>query len=392
MTIAAAQIIISGGNKTSETSHITSALAASAAIGDLVIVAIAADNAGTSGVSSITAPQDSQGNNYTLIKEQNRTAGSAAADGCTASLYGSVLTTALTSGVDTVTLNFSPATIAKAWTGIKVTGANTTTYSTGNNSGSGATYTSNASASMASGDLFVGVVANESGTAPASDSDSTNGSWSSLNTTSGGTGGDATKMGINLQWKVTTGSGTQTLDAATGASTDWALVYALYTVASSGNSVSIDGHGDAATVGAGSVQALLAAAGKGTAAAVTGSASSKLTAVLAASGPSASVGAGSAVLAAVLTGKGTAAAGVTGINYDPMNLAVQIAGSTATLTWDASQTPGVTTYTVFRRSPPTGVVFNPAVNTPVTTTATSPYVDTGLATATYEWQVFGNVP
>jgi len=231
--VAAALSPNPGGNKTSETTFVVAiAGVADAIVGDLLFVGIAADNAGTSGVSSITGVTDSQGNVYALVKEQNRTSGSAL-DGCTASLYAAPITTQLTHLVDSVSITFSPATVAKAVSLLRVNGSATSSYGTDGASGSGATYSSNASATLAVGDIYVGVVANESNTAPAFDSDTTNGSWAGDQRVSGGSGGDATKMAVNLSRKITTtAAGTQTLDAATGASTDWALAAAWYTVPS----------------------------------------------------------------------------------------------------------------------------------------------------------------
>lgn len=217
------------GNKTAEAST-TVTIVTNAAIGDLVLVTIAADNAGVSGVSAISSVTDSTGaNTYSQIKLQNQTSG-AANDGVTVAIYGSVVVSALTSGVSTITVNWSPNVAAKALALLVVTGSASTAYSTGANAGSGTTYTSNASSSMASGDLFVGIVGNETNTVPGADSDTTNGSWTSATSQSAGSGGDATKMSQRTSWKVVTGAGTQTLDGSTGASTDWAVVYALYTV------------------------------------------------------------------------------------------------------------------------------------------------------------------
>ena len=223
--------IASVGNKTAEASTASPAVSPGAAVGDLVLVSIGADNAGTNGVSSVTGVSDSKGNTYTPVKEQNRTAASAANDGCTVSLYQSILTAALVSGIDTITVSFSPNTTAKAIVFSRVTGANTSNYANNSAAGSGASFTSGgATPSLATADLIVGVAANESGTAPGTDTDTTNGLWDNFGQASGGTGGDATKMGVRFNWKVVTGAGAQTYDGSTGASTDWAALYALYAV------------------------------------------------------------------------------------------------------------------------------------------------------------------
>ena len=216
------------GNKTSEAST-AQTVSASASIGDLVIVTIWADNSGTSGVSAISSVTDSTGaNTYTSLVERSRPATTDA--GLTVAMYRSVLASALTSGVSTVTVNWSPNVVAKAVAVVKVTGADTTAYETGANDGSGTTYTVTTTASLAVNDVILGSAGNESGTNVSLDTDSTNGTWvgSIGGTTSGGSGGDATKVGGRNQYKIATGVGTQTYDAATGASTDWAAVYALF--------------------------------------------------------------------------------------------------------------------------------------------------------------------
>lgn len=227
---------MSTGNKTAEASTTTGAIGSPVpGVGDLVLVYITADNAGTSGAAAISSVTDSAGGNtYSVVKSQNQTAG-AANDGCTVAIYGSVLATGWTASTTTVTVNWSPNVTAKVIQVHFVTGADTTPYSTGANSGSGATYDSLTTASMANGDLIVVNVGNESNTGPAADSDTSNGSWSTNTNSSGGSGGDATKQAQRVHRKVVTGAGTQQCDGATGASTDWAVVYALYTVPSAAN-------------------------------------------------------------------------------------------------------------------------------------------------------------
>lgn len=79
-------------------------------------------------------------------------------------------------------------------------------------------------------------------------------------------------------------------------------------------------------------------------------------------------------------------------DYDPAGLAVSMAGQDATLTWYPSpSSEGVTSYDLYRRSPPTGALFVPGSDTPVATGVTSPYVDAALAAGNYEWQVIGNI-
>lgn len=218
------------GNKTSEAATTTPGVGSPTPVtGDLILVAIHADNAGTSGVAAISSVTDSTGaNTYSSVVSRNQTSG-AANDGLTVAIYSTVLASDWASAT-TVTVNWSPNVTAKTIRVVVVTGSDSTAYSTGTNSGSGATYDSNVTASLASGDLIFAAVGNESNTNPVADSDTTNGSWTTLASASGGGGGDATKMSSRDHYKVVTGAGTQQCNGSTGASTDWAVAYALYTV------------------------------------------------------------------------------------------------------------------------------------------------------------------
>jgi Putative Ig domain/Concanavalin A-like lectin/glucanases superfamily len=76
---------------------------------------------------------------------------------------------------------------------------------------------------------------------------------------------------------------------------------------------------------------------------------------------------------------------------DPTGLAVVVVDNDAVLTWAGSPTPYVADYSIFRRSPSTGAVFNPA-GSPIASGITSlTYADNDLPTGSYDWQVFGRV-
>lgn len=201
--------------------------------GDLIIVGLAFDNMGGSGAAPDMTVTDSASNTYTQQLVQNQTPGSSANDGATAFLYSAVSASTLTSGVGTITATGTAInqfnTQSRAARYIVVRGASTTPYSTSGVSGSGTTYNSGntATASLASGDLVVGVVASESNTVPTNDTDTTNGSWNGGTQNVGGTGSDASKMSILLSYKIVTASGTQTFNG-TVANSDWAVGWALY--------------------------------------------------------------------------------------------------------------------------------------------------------------------
>jgi uncharacterized protein YkwD len=79
-----------------------------------------------------------------------------------------------------------------------------------------------------------------------------------------------------------------------------------------------------------------------------------------------------------------------GFQYDPPNLAVSVEGTGLRLNWDESPTEGVGEYTVYRRTPPNGNVFDPNTN-PFATSSNTTYLDSTPVQGTqYEYQVFGS--
>lgn len=77
---------------------------------------------------------------------------------------------------------------------------------------------------------------------------------------------------------------------------------------------------------------------------------------------------------------------------DPTELAVNVVGNEADLTWDPSTSPGLLDYSVFRRSPSTGASFTPGVDTPIASGVTDEsYADSGLTIGSYDWQVFARL-
>jgi hypothetical protein len=81
---------------------------------------------------------------------------------------------------------------------------------------------------------------------------------------------------------------------------------------------------------------------------------------------------------------------VAAASFNPANLTVTPSGTTNALAWDASA--GAIDYSIFRRTPPTGVPFVPGTDTPIASgVATLSYNDLGLSPATYEYEVFGRL-
>lgn len=182
-----------------------------------IIVAVAADNAGTNGVSSITSVTDSAGNYYRELSETNRTAGNVANDGTTLGIYLAKVTNALSAG--TITVNFSPNTIASAMSVKSITpgaGEKVSVLTIGSGvTGSAATFSAGA-ISVPNGYTIYGATAIEQSTPAVADSDTTNGSWSTAHTASGDTGSNSGSQSISTQQKTVTATGNQTYDLTNG--------------------------------------------------------------------------------------------------------------------------------------------------------------------------------
>src|SRR5262245_25532010 len=139
------------GNKTSETSTTlqwSSSAGYNASADDVIVIAIAGDNAGTSGASSFSSiGQPSTGAvTWETAQVVNRTAASAANDGCTLIVLVGKVTSAI-SASSTIAVSWSPATVAKGWYGYLIRGASPTiqTFASSTGTGTAPTVTSGSS-------------------------------------------------------------------------------------------------------------------------------------------------------------------------------------------------------------------------------------------------------
>lgn len=207
------------GNKTSESATTvtwSSSAAYTGLVDDVVILCVAADNSGTSGVSAFSSVGQPSTGAITWETAQvfNRTVGSAL-DGCTLIVLVGLITSEV-SPSSTFSLNWSPNVTAKAWRGVLIRGASPTIQNINSATGTGTTPTVTSGSSpiraVQNGDIVIGAVAVESATGlTADDTDTTNGSWSSgMDANSGGTGGDGTKMAVGVQNKIVSADGDQT--------------------------------------------------------------------------------------------------------------------------------------------------------------------------------------
>src|SRR5690349_17070345 len=102
---------IGSATSNSATTSLTSGATITASVGDFLLAVVAADNAGTNGLSSISTFTDTSSNTWTRQTLVNNDPGAAAA-GCTLAIWTAPITVALSSG--TVTQNFTTNTTAKA--------------------------------------------------------------------------------------------------------------------------------------------------------------------------------------------------------------------------------------------------------------------------------------
>ncbi|HET7713265.1 MAG TPA: hypothetical protein VFK94_02205, partial [Patescibacteria group bacterium] len=141
-------------NKTGSTTLVAST--DSAAVGNLVVLWIACDNAGGTDTPAISSIVDSRSNTWTVVASHG-SATTSAATSTRGFIAVSVLTTALQLG-DTITITFSIAIAAKVWVVAEFSGVTSTVSEA-------AVGSTSSSASLASpgptGDLLLGLVSDE---------------------------------------------------------------------------------------------------------------------------------------------------------------------------------------------------------------------------------------
>lgn len=226
--------ISQAGTANSITSDASLTIAVTAAVGTWLIVAVAADNAGTNGASSVTTCTDAVSNTYTekisVLKDPG-----AAAVGTTLVVWVCEVENALSS--TNITIGFSPNTAAKTaivWkltpdSGYSISYETAGTGATGSSTGPNIT-----TGAITSGDTVFCFSAHEYGTyntVPATvtgDSDTSNGSWSSVYRDTALGAGYAGQI-IASQYKTTTGTSSQVWGITVEYSSDWAVNWLSFT-------------------------------------------------------------------------------------------------------------------------------------------------------------------
>ncbi len=190
-----------------------------------VVLALAVDNANTSGTAHSTfTVTDALGNTWVRRASPLYDPGAASAG-----VEGAVFETKQNAGniltSTTITVTFGTATTVKAWSCHELVGQAVTFVSSGVNTGAATgTPTVNTAAAL-TGDAVMGFGFAESGALFTADADTTNGSWTALNRTFGGAG--TSGMSIIAQAKVVTAGGAQTYNP-TLTSADCILAWAIW--------------------------------------------------------------------------------------------------------------------------------------------------------------------
>lgn len=200
------------GNNTAETAWTLTDIGGSFAVDDFIIVMISAANAGSAGSTlNISSVTDSKGNTY--IKRSNTLFDNGAASaGTEEAIFTCLVTNALVS-TDDLTVNFGVSTTAKCLTVYKIANDGTlrAAYAaTGAHGGQTTGAPALTSGTVTDGDTIFYHISVEGNTTPTGDSDTTNGTWSTVVKTAGGTG---TTTGAQMdvsQYKTVTATATQT--------------------------------------------------------------------------------------------------------------------------------------------------------------------------------------
>ncbi len=201
--------------------------------GEIALFRVAADNITTaSGASSDHTVTDSGGHSWTKLGEQTRSSG-VAADGVTISTWATQVVTDLVTGVDTVTVTFASAIVAKAATlgATSVGGANTFALIGSNHATGSSTTPSVTTSGLASASYFwLGHLGIEGPTSDTTTADADYGVPEWKTGTSGGTSTDNMRTYSTRRANFTATS--DTYNPTLSASADWCVgLYALEEVA-----------------------------------------------------------------------------------------------------------------------------------------------------------------
>lgn len=211
--------------------------------GAMAVLSVGADNSEASGVAhTVFTVTDDAGNTWT-----RRVSALYDPGGINAGVEGGIFTTPQDGGTLTtssvITVTFAVATTYKVWTLTEFTAGGTIDFVTGGaNTGANTTTPTVTTSSITSGNAVLASTFAEMGTGASQtvteDSDTTNGSWSSPQQTAHVGGSGAAAQEIATQYKITTGTGTQSYDPVLGTATDVILGWIELTESAGGGGAS----------------------------------------------------------------------------------------------------------------------------------------------------------
>lgn len=185
------------------------------AVGDILVIILAADNAGASGSATNVAALSNATGFGSISEQQNAVFDNGAASAGSEIAIITAECTSARASTDTVQINFTNSVTSKAavfWkVSTDVAAERAVILSSGVNTGSTTGTPTVTSGTIPVGGAVIGGIANETNAAVTADGDATNGSWSSQQTATGNTGTLLTSMRVASQYKIqTTTASTQT--------------------------------------------------------------------------------------------------------------------------------------------------------------------------------------
>ena len=206
------------GSTANKTAGSTVAITATSNIpaGTFLILGLSVDNitATTPTISSVTA---SGGGSWTLLGSASSGATATAGAGIFLYAWRTLTTTQINSGSTITTITLSGSVTSKAaevWGWDFVTNALRNTVVTATST-SGAPSAVTSGTALVAGDLVIGLIAGETNSVATGDSDTTNGSWSTIDGAASSGGNANTNNTIGMQYKYVTATGNQTYNPTT---------------------------------------------------------------------------------------------------------------------------------------------------------------------------------
>jgi hypothetical protein len=213
------------------TTVVTLAGGISTTVGNMAILRVAADNSGAGGARPGLTVADSKSNTWTVIQGGLADPGAASAGTCVYLAYAPITTSLV--AADTITLTWGATTTAKAvvveeWEDVDDVLPVATT-AVANQANASSAMTVGPIAPTAANQLVYAALATEgpTGDTAPNDTDTTNGTWSTLTRLSTGSGTATDNQTIAGQYKVVSTTGNQTWNATITAR-DWAAVVVVF--------------------------------------------------------------------------------------------------------------------------------------------------------------------